>query len=276
VSKLLQSHASWSVVSRNPLAAHYDTDFVVIKSATFAVAALSRALLASPHIRDIHPDKVIRRPLAIPSDTDPPNEQDEAMHHASRFGYEADGTITKLPGRLHTAWSHETALTDTDGLREHASTLRSRFQAHTQSLGHIHTTCHTPKNVSAHSVSAGRDLGAYPARHLELWGELVREEAEAGEVSRHGRRLAGSQQVTTTLKAPFIWQQGFKGTGIRVGARFPTPARVACTRQASVVSVFCVCFVLGCAIVGLTEPHAHCPFNGAWQQWHCSWSQMRG
>jgi hypothetical protein len=242
VSQLLQQLPAWSFAARSPLVSTFDTDFCVVQAPAGALEAVSAVLSSSERIRDVHEDRMLRKPLAQSKDRGAAqsarnqHSADQAPGGAgapqwgsgSSFVHREDGTIEKRPGRLSTPWSWEDSELDEAGeagKQAHAENVRARFHAHTQSL------VSTPTNASAALEAFGHDKGAFPARHLQLWGDAIHggsseDEGDAtggvfsGGARGLGRRLlGGGTQVTSALHAAPLWNEGFRGEKIRVGAR---------------------------------------------------------
>lgn len=249
VASVLSGLPAWHFPARSPLVVAHDTDFVVVAAPVSELLAVTTALEASPYIRDVHVDRVVHRQLSSVSDTDseasgafrasqtassdvrtPQGVMVAPTRHGlvAGLGNNSSEAVTKQPGRLRTAWSidpekDEDADADEAGaLNAQAAILQSRFRAHGRSQAY--SASESDGREVHGSLGKGHDKGKFPAGHVAEWGPLLHgpeDVAVEGDAAARGRRLqgqGGATQVTSALSAPAVWNKGFSGRGIRVGA----------------------------------------------------------
>lgn len=224
ISEALSTVPDWQLAYRSRQTYTFDTDFVVLEAPPHSEAALRAALVKERRVRDIHEDKVVRRPLVHRSGSD----YDDGSGSSGTFDADDDGTVRKRSGRLSTAWSWDSASEHqhpAPQLRQ-SEVLRQRFEAHQQHMMHSAQrtqSCNASSaqdRVQQHCSQGSRDQAPFPAEHHKLWGNMLHadDNEDAGEQLAHQRRLLMGNQVSTALNAAALWDQGFKGQGIRVGA----------------------------------------------------------
>ena len=132
------------------------------------------------------------------------------------------GSIAKKPGRLSTKWSTDSEQSLSDivaDLKHDAKVIQSRRTAHDRSQGSDDTPMCKRTQLCDDSDSHSSAPGA--PRHLLPWGQLdsidIDDEDSWQEEGQRRQLLAGTQQVATALGASKLWNQGFRGGGIRVG-----------------------------------------------------------
>lgn len=216
VREQLSHLRDWAILPRSNAAMQFPTDFALIASPDEQLASLTTSLLSSPSIKDIHPDRTIRGLLK----SEQPDIEVSRTQNASLNAGESDA-VEKRPGRLSTRWSIETEQRLSDivaELKHDAKVIQSRRGAHdrSQGKGEEPQMCKRASACDdADSTVGGTD------RHLLPWGHLdsidLDDEESWQEEGQRRQLLAGTNQVTTALGASKLWNEGFKGDGIRVG-----------------------------------------------------------
>lgn len=216
----------------------FPTDFALIASSEEQLSSLTASLLSSPSIRDIHPDRTIRGLLESDAQTESSGTQNVSLNAG------ASGAIEKKPGRLSTKWSigSEQSVSDiVADLKHDAKVIQARRAAHDRSQGNDDDTpiCKRSQcddDVQGQSSAQGTD------RHLLPWGKLdsidLDDEESWQEEGQRRQLLASTNQVATALGAPKLWNSGFRGGGIRVGAHYREFWAVLCP-CCVLFSVFC-------------------------------------
>lgn len=217
VSSALTGVPQWSMAHRAEHAYTFDTDFVVLEAPPSAEARLREALAQQRRVRDVHHDRVVRRPLL--------HDEEEVPGPKGSLVSDEDGSVSKRRGRLSTAWSWGDGSQHSHASAQphQADVVQQRFEAHQRHIRSCNATLQQHSAAAHAETDAAADQAPFPAEHHRLWGDMLHDcdsDAGAGQLT-HQRKLLMGNQVSAALGAGALWDQGFKGQGIHVGAHPP-------------------------------------------------------
>jgi hypothetical protein len=223
VRKRLAHLDGWAVLPRSNAAMDFPTDFALVASSDEQFPSITASLLSSASVRDIHPDRTLRGLLK----TEGQSSTQTNTHNVS-LSAGASGDVEKKPGRISTRWSIDAEQTLHDivaELKHDAKVIQARRAAHDRSQGKAEDNTPTCKaHALCDSNATSQDIVQGPDRHLLPWGQLdsidLEDEVSWQEEAQRRHLLSRTNQVATALGASKLWNEGFRGDGIRVG-KFP-------------------------------------------------------